>query len=134
MDCPDNKFLSSFTSSPAESAHSCHTGILGDNRGSVFLQESTKHQSGFAKLSVQSVFPCVLIWHALCFFVLTVNHLTPTGKKQSVCQEIIHQKHITSDICHIHVFVFRKCLLAGTSGNFPHHKVLCVFSQYVNNV
>lgn len=60
---------------------------------------------------------------------LTVNHLPPTGKRQSVCQETIHQEHTDSDICHLGVFVLRKYMLAarGPPGNFPQHKVLCVF-------
>lgn len=61
---------------------------------------------------------------------LAVNHLPPTGKRQSVCQETIHQQHTDSDICHLGIFVLRKYMLAarGPPGNFPQHKVLCVFS------
>lgn len=44
---------------------------------------------------------------------LTVNHLPPTGKRQSVCQETIHQEHTDSDICHLRVFVLRKYMLAA---------------------
>lgn len=54
----------------------------------------------------------------LRFSLLTVNHLTPTGNKQSVCQQILHQKHIKLDVCHIYGFGFRKHLLVGTSVQF----------------
>lgn len=55
--------------------------------------------------------------HTLHYTLLTVNHLTPTGKNGSLHQEIILWKKTNILPCklyyHIHVFLFWMSLLAG---------------------
>lgn len=128
-------FLFSVTSFSPLSAHSHH---IGRYRGSILVKRGlspplwllriehnfttdvqittlsssitgdTKHQLGFVKRFLFNRDVLVFSQGFVCLFLLTVNHLTATRNKESVCQHIIRQKLITLDICHIHVFVFKK--------------------------
>lgn len=100
----------------------CQTSLIFCIHGkAVTLKEDGKskpQQKAFLTWGRQSVPP------------LPVNHSMHAVKKASICQERNQSNCLTSNICHIHVFVFGKHLLTETSVHFPKHNICaCVWGE-----